>query len=77
VVRTHASWPDADSEDTTSARPNACRLSRLSHRLVSRGRIRANLPDNGQTLTCASGPRRTHRTTGTRLRIRWSRTGDA
>jgi len=48
----------------------ACRLSRLSHRLVSRGRIQTNLLDNRQTLTCAPGPRRTHRTSGTRLRIR-------
>jgi hypothetical protein len=45
-------------------------LSQLSHRLVSRHRTWSYLPDIRWTLTCANGPRWTHRTTGTRLRIR-------
>src|SRR5690348_8444557 len=46
------------------------RLSLLSHRLVSWGRILVDFLDSRQTLTCVSGLRWTHRMLGTRLRIK-------
>jgi hypothetical protein len=52
-------------------------LSQLSHRLVAPHRTWAQSSDSGQILTCAFGPRRTHRTSGTGLRIKGKRSCDA
>ena len=51
--------------------PKGGNLSQISHELTGPAWTLASTPDTGQALTCGYGLRRTGRTHGTDLRVRW------